>query len=482
MGEAIEVRERLLTTLEKARRSIRQVRDGRKHISEAQTKASLINPVLQALGWDMSDLDEVALEYRHKPQDNPVDYALLSQQAPRLFVEAKALGTNLDDHKWVSQVVNYANAAGVAWCVLTDGDQYCIYNTHAPVALEEKLFRAVAVSELSAEDFALDTLELLSKEHVAANAIEGLWKPHFVDRSVEKVLSSLFGGVDESLVRLVGRRAGQLTAAEIRDSLRRAKLRVEFPGLVPGPPTAVPAPSSGGQPIEGPKSAAAPRHGVTVTDLLAAGLVSVGDRWQGSGRNGVRPSAEVTADGGLLVDGVKYTSPSGAAKAATGWKSADGWAYWWYEDPSGSMQPIAVLLRQVLSAATVSTEIAPSPPQAPASVERHLAGKPVSAAIYEVLLERTRQAVGDFAVHANSKHIVFTNRSAFLVISAGKHGLRFGLRLDAGALETHPRLAAQPRGTFEGWSALHVSATVSNLSEVDDELISLIVESARNAG
>jgi len=57
-------------------------------ISETDTRTTLIDPVLRALGWDTEELDEVRREYRRRPADNPVDYALLLLRMPRLFVEA----------------------------------------------------------------------------------------------------------------------------------------------------------------------------------------------------------------------------------------------------------------------------------------------------------------------------------------------------------------------------------------------------------
>ena len=68
-------------------------------LDEQNTKAALIEPVLRALGWDIEDVDEVRREYRRKGADNPVDYALLILRAPRLFIEAKAVGQNLDDRR-----------------------------------------------------------------------------------------------------------------------------------------------------------------------------------------------------------------------------------------------------------------------------------------------------------------------------------------------------------------------------------------------
>jgi hypothetical protein len=108
----------------------------------------------------MQNIDEVQHEYRYKPQDNPVDYGLFRNATPRLFAEAKSVETDLTDRKWILQNVNYANAAGVEWCVLTNGDEYRIYNSHAPVEVEQKLFRSVRVSDNANAGQVIDTLSL----------------------------------------------------------------------------------------------------------------------------------------------------------------------------------------------------------------------------------------------------------------------------------------------------------------------------------
>jgi hypothetical protein len=112
-------------------------------LNEQNTKSSLIDPVLRALGWDTEDFEEVHREYKPKPTDNPVDYALFILRTPRLFLEAKALGGNLNDRRWANQIMGYAAVSGVEWVVLTDGNEYRLYNAHAPVPIEEKLFRSV---------------------------------------------------------------------------------------------------------------------------------------------------------------------------------------------------------------------------------------------------------------------------------------------------------------------------------------------------
>ena len=114
--------------------------------NEQDTKASLIKPVLESLGWDTSDPEQVRHEFKTNPKDNPVDYALLHMRLPRLMVEAKGLGESLEDPKWVGQILGYAAVGGAMWCVLTNGEEYRIYNATAPVAAADKLLCKVRLT------------------------------------------------------------------------------------------------------------------------------------------------------------------------------------------------------------------------------------------------------------------------------------------------------------------------------------------------
>jgi predicted type IV restriction endonuclease len=71
-------------------------------MNESNTKVLLVEPVLQALGWDTTNLDCVTRE--HKVYDGTfLDYALVAGGRPVLFVEAKAWGTTLSDPRWMAQ-------------------------------------------------------------------------------------------------------------------------------------------------------------------------------------------------------------------------------------------------------------------------------------------------------------------------------------------------------------------------------------------
>ena len=108
-------------------------------------------------------------------------------RSPRLFVEAKGLEKDLSDRKWISQVLGYATVVGVEWCVLTNGDEYRLYNAHAPVDVEQKLFRVVRISESDQEDYTLETLELLSK-------VERIYKGAHLEAEIQPDRTIAFDG------------------------------------------------------------------------------------------------------------------------------------------------------------------------------------------------------------------------------------------------------------------------------------------------
>lgn len=169
------------------------------------------------------------MEYKPRPRDNPFDYALFERSSPLLFVEAKALDTNVDDDKWIKQTVTYASVAGVEWCVLTNGDEYRFYNALAKAHVEKKLFRKVRISDPGQDQYVLDTLELLSKEQMRVPVISQIWSRHFVDGKVKAAVDDLFGNKDKRLLGLLRKKTSGLRPADIRSSWQRAIIKVEFP-------------------------------------------------------------------------------------------------------------------------------------------------------------------------------------------------------------------------------------------------------------
>ena len=93
---------------------------------EYQTRYALIDPILTSLGWDISDVNQVEVEY--ETDWGRVDYALLTSPdgEPAIAVEAKALGTNLEATAVQRQILSYAEGQRKGYLVLTDGETWQI--------------------------------------------------------------------------------------------------------------------------------------------------------------------------------------------------------------------------------------------------------------------------------------------------------------------------------------------------------------------
>lgn len=342
-------------------------------IGEQDTKATLIVPVLRALGWDVEDLEDVKLEYKRKPADNPVDYALVLLREPRLFIEAKALGSHLDDPKWTNQFLSYAMAAGVEWVALTDGNEYRLYNSHATVPVEKKLFRTVRVADPTSRS--AETLALLSKAQLQDNLIDQYWKSEFVDRQIGDALRALFSAEpDPAVVRLVHGRLPSLSRSDVRASLGRLRAGFDFP-VVPTPaPRVAPAPVARTAvaeptPAEPPKAmgAGTPWRNVTLAQLIDSGLMQVpmeiSHRYRGADLR-----ARIEAADRIVVDGAAYDSLSIAGgmarKSIVGdtpgraYPPTNGWTFWEFRASDGSQRQLDTLRREVHERKVVSLSAA----------------------------------------------------------------------------------------------------------------------------
>jgi Restriction Enzyme Adenine Methylase Associated len=330
-------------------------------IGEENTKHALIEPILRALGWDVEDLDEVRCEYKLKQGDNPVDYALFVHGNLRLFVEAKALGENLDH--MAGQIMGYAGVAGVVeWIVLTDGNEYRIYNAHAPVPITQKLFKRIVLA--SDQPDSLATLMLLSKAQLQGTVIDDLWRQYFVDRQVKHAVESL-AGIDPStdFLRLIRKRVPALSLTDVRQSLGRATLSLSYQAApsVPAvpPPHQTPVQPKVGMvaiPIEQPTGPdLTPWRHVTLKDLISAGTVALPLDLETSYK-GHKLTARIEANGNVTWNGTAYDSLSTAAgmarKSIVGappgreYPQTNGWTFWRFQDSDGQSVPIDVLRRR----------------------------------------------------------------------------------------------------------------------------------------
>jgi predicted type IV restriction endonuclease len=322
-------------------------------LGEQNTKASLIEPVLEALGWDIRDPDEVHREFRPISKDSPVDYALKLIRKPRLFLEAKGLGEDLSDRKWIAQVLGYAVVAGVEWCVLSDGDCYRFYNAAAPVDADEKLFCTIRLTE-SNDAEAARTLSLISRRNMEENLLDVLWSAHFVDRRVKQAICSMFTLADRSLVRLIHRKTVKLTPKDIAESLRRLDIRVDLATIspqAPKPPARRATPKAAARASKQQRRKA--HFSVKLIDLIGARLLRpplpLFRKYRGQVMD-----ATLLPDGTVQFQGTVYKTCSTAAEVARGTvtgrrMNTNGWSFWQFRDGDGKAKELIAVRSEYLA-------------------------------------------------------------------------------------------------------------------------------------
>ena len=133
-----------------------------KSYSEQDTKNGFIEPLFKALGWNVSNKDEVSLEENIKGSGRP-DYNFKINGITQFYLEAKKISADLDDEKFAFQAINYSWNKGVTYAILTDFEGIKVFNAQRidKTDLMDKL-----VFELSYNKYISDfeTLWLLSKE------------------------------------------------------------------------------------------------------------------------------------------------------------------------------------------------------------------------------------------------------------------------------------------------------------------------------
>lgn len=110
--------------------------------TEEATKMAFIVPFIQALGYDVSNPDEVVPEYVTDigtKKGEKIDFAILKNGIPSILIECKHHGEQLDVHE--GQLLRYFNVSPAKFGVLTNGVKYRFYTeTAEPNKMDEKPF------------------------------------------------------------------------------------------------------------------------------------------------------------------------------------------------------------------------------------------------------------------------------------------------------------------------------------------------------
>lgn len=195
-------------------------------LKEYPTRTIFIDPLLQALGWDVRDPDEIQLEYP-TIDGKSVDYASKINRKPVLFIEAKPLNDPLTDVKAITQVVGYAANAGVEWCILTNGVNYKVYHSTEKASAPEKLLFEVSFDPKETEGMTLQQIAeqfaRFSRDAMAQGVLDEIGEQIFTTGKVRKALDKLFMDPPTNIIRIIRSAIGDdsIKPVQVKAALRR---------------------------------------------------------------------------------------------------------------------------------------------------------------------------------------------------------------------------------------------------------------------
>ena len=99
---------------------------GRQGYNESNTRKDFIEPLFEALGWNVRDREEVDAEKYVRP--GFADYAFIRRGRVQFFLESKKLEEDLDQEEFVRQVITYAYSRGVSWAVLCNFSRLVVFD------------------------------------------------------------------------------------------------------------------------------------------------------------------------------------------------------------------------------------------------------------------------------------------------------------------------------------------------------------------
>ncbi|MBM3459988.1 MAG: hypothetical protein FJX77_15815, partial [Armatimonadetes bacterium] len=218
-------------------------------LNESTTCDWVIVPVLQEIGYASREIvSRLADNHGQFP-----DYTLLPETSHTWYLEAKDWRNALQDNH-AQQALNYANQNGRRWVVLTNGNEWRLYDNRVMGPAPEKL-----VTRRPSDDFPAleELLRALGRDSLVSGGLERFALRSRFRRFMEEQLRDEQSEVIRAIRQILRRQVGlaDVSAREIRDYLGEGRSAVPESKLAPSPePGPVPVPEPGPVPVPVPAS------------------------------------------------------------------------------------------------------------------------------------------------------------------------------------------------------------------------------------
>lgn len=148
-------------------------------LNESQTRLSYIDKFWEALGWNVSNTDEVRVETTDKQSKRP-DYRFLKGNKTLFFVEAKKPAEDLKNPKHIFQTKIYCWNGKVPLAILTDFEEFRPFRSLGKPKFEDANKGIIKKFDLLFEsypDMAYDLLNTFGREAVLGGSLNDLVVP-----------------------------------------------------------------------------------------------------------------------------------------------------------------------------------------------------------------------------------------------------------------------------------------------------------------
>lgn len=189
--------------------SDRMISISKRCTNEEATKLFLVLPLINFLGYDTMNPDEVCPEHNADFSDkykNRVDFAILKDGALVIAIECKSLGAELKDDR--GQLRSYFNAAPtVKMGVITDGMVYEFYaDSDEPNMMDSNAFLSFDLHDIAKgkiEDSVVDGLKSLQKSNFDPENIGAEAKRKLIFQNLVQQIEEIAKEPTDAFVRLL---------------------------------------------------------------------------------------------------------------------------------------------------------------------------------------------------------------------------------------------------------------------------------------
>jgi hypothetical protein len=211
-------------------------------VKEAQVRQMLIDPLFEALGWDVRNAAMIAPQYREVVSEDSLDveghqqapdYAFRVGTFPKFFAEAKKCGANIgSDQAPAFQLRTYGWSAKLGLSILTDFEELCVFDcTSRPHPSDKASYARILYFRFEEyPDRWAELWEVFSREAVWAGAFDqyvASKHKHGTSEVDVEFLKDIEGWRDQ-LARNIALRNAEISSDDLNAAVQRTIDRVVF--------------------------------------------------------------------------------------------------------------------------------------------------------------------------------------------------------------------------------------------------------------